>query len=154
MQQEKIKTSICWILTVICMGVIFWFSSRTAEQSSEQSGVLLEWLIKYFGDNFFTTFIVRKLAHFLEFTGLCVLFNLALFQTKRKLMPISSIICTSVYAITDEIHQLYVPGRSCELRDWAIDSAGAICGSIGFLLLYCIIKGIVKKKNSIDTKNI
>jgi len=34
----------------------------------------------------------------------------------------------SLYAVTDEIHQLFVPGRSGELRDVMIDSIAALVG--------------------------
>ena len=66
------------------MGVIFWLSSRTADESSAQSDSILQWLINVFGSNIFTEFIVRKAAHCLEFTGLSLLFNIALFQTNKK----------------------------------------------------------------------
>lgn len=137
------------------MGVIFWLSSRTAEESAEQSSHILNWLINIFGDNFLTSFIVRKSAHCLEFTGLCVLFNLALLQTKKRKMPIWSVVFTSLYAITDEVHQLFVEGRSCEFRDWVIDSCGAILGSIGFLILFFIIARLLsrKKVKFIDSEN-
>lgn len=128
------------------MGIIFYFSSRTAVESSGQSNVIVEWLQKLFGENAVTDFIVRKSAHCLEFTGLCVLFNCALFFTFNKKRPIISIICTSVYAVTDEVHQIFVDGRSCELRDWGIDTFGAILGAIGFIVLFCVIDKIVKRK--------
>lgn len=146
MRQEKIKTALCWILVAICMSVIFWLSSQTADKSSVQSGAILQWLISIFGDNLFTDFIVRKAAHCLEFTGLCVLFNLAFYQTHKKTMPLISILCTSLYAASDEIHQLFVDGRSCQFTDWIIDSCGALLGTIGFIVLYKIICYAVKKK--------
>ena len=135
------------------MAVIFWLSSRTADESSQQSGFLLQWLIDKFGDNFFTDFIVRKMAHFLEFTGLCLLFNIALWQTKQKKMPVLSIIYTSFYAASDEIHQLFVNGRSCQFTDWVLDTSGAVMGTIGFLILFTIVIKISKRKNAIDTGN-
>lgn len=155
MQKEKNKiiTALCWILVFICMAVIFWLSSRTAEQSSEQSGALLQWLLDNFGDNFFTDFIVRKLAHFLEFAGLCFLFNTAFLQTNKRKMPVISVLCTSVYAASDEFHQFFVEGRSCQLSDWAIDTAGAILSSAVFLIIAAAFSAAVKKKNTIDTGN-
>lgn len=154
MRQEKIKTILCWILVVICMGIIFWLSSRTADESAAQSGAILNWLIEIFGDNIFTDFIVRKMAHCLEFTGLCVLFNLALLQQKKQLKPHLAILFTSLYAITDEFHQLFVDGRACRFLDWVIDSSGAILGAVGFIVLYKIVcLYISKKKNTIDRKD-
>ncbi len=130
------------------MAVIFWLSSRTADESSAQSNEILVWLYRVFGDNFFTTFIVRKLAHCLEFCGLCVLFNLSLYLTREKLSPLLAIAFTSLYAVTDEVHQLFVQGRSCELRDWVIDTCAAAVGTLGFLALFYIIKAIAGKFSS------
>lgn len=147
MQKEKnnrLCLFACWSLTVICMGVIFWLSSRTATESSEQSGVIVEFLRKIFGDNVFTDFIVRKAAHCLEFTGLSFLFNLSLYVTKNKPLYFFAVILTSIYAATDEFHQLFVEGRSCQITDWAIDTAGAILGALGFLVILLIIKKLNK----------
>ena len=41
----------------------------------------------------------------------------------------------ALYAVSDEIHQIFVPGRSCELRDILIDSAGVLVGILAFQLL-------------------
>lgn len=122
------------------MGVIFWLSSRTATESSEQSGVIVEFLRKIFGDNVLTDFVVRKSAHCLEFTGLSFLFNLSLYVTKNKPSFVFAVMLTSIYAATDEFHQLFVEGRSCQITDWAIDTAGAILGALGFLVILSIIK--------------
>lgn len=130
------------------MGVIFWLSSRTATESSEQSGVIVEFLRKIFGDNVFTDFIVRKSAHCLEFTGLSFLFNLSLYVTKNKPSFVFAVMLTSIYAATDEFHQLFVEGRSCQITDWAIDTAGAILGALGFLVILSIIKKLNKASKS------
>lgn len=152
MQIEKNKKAsiLFWVLCTVCMGVIFYFSSRTADESSAQSDGILAWITKIFGENLFTTFIVRKSAHCLEYTGLCLLFNFAWCFTKGKKQLLLSILCSSLYAVTDEVHQLFVDGRSCEFRDWAIDTAGAALGAIGFLVLIFIISLIIKKQKSID----
>ena len=122
------------------MGFIFYLSSRTADESSAQSGRLLSFLISIFGDNFFTDFIVRKTAHCLEFAGLCFLMNFAFYFSFSKQEKALSLIFTSLYALSDEIHQIFIDGRSCEFRDWVIDTAGALIGIATFLLVMLIIK--------------
>lgn len=114
-----------------------------------QSGIILQWLTKLFGDNGFTDFIIRKLAHFLEFTGLCFLVSNALYQTRGRLSPVLATVITSVYALSDEVHQVFVPGRSCQLTDWAIDTCGAVLGSAIFFLLLILVRKVSKKP--IDT---
>lgn len=147
MKKDKKAAILFWVLTIICMGIIFYFSSRPATESASQSSWLIDILQKIFGVGF-SSFIIRKSAHFLEFTGLCVLFNSAWYFTKSKKCILLSIICTSLYAITDEVHQIFIDGRSCEFRDWCIDSCGAITGAIGFLIVYAIIDAIVKQIKS------
>lgn len=66
MQTEKIKGAVCWSLVAVCMGIIFYFSSRTATESSAQSDSILNIIYKLFGENGVTVFIVRKSAHFLN----------------------------------------------------------------------------------------
>ena len=48
------------------MAIIFWLSSKTADESAAQSSVIVKWIINHFGKNSVTDFIVRKLAHFSE----------------------------------------------------------------------------------------
>lgn len=47
--------------------------------------------------------------------------------------PVSWLIGTA-YAVTDEFHQSFVPGRSCEFRDIVIDSCGVLTGVLAALL--------------------
>lgn len=152
MQQDNYKNKrlaiLFWILSSICFVIIFYFSSRTASDSAMQSSIIIEILTKIFGTGALSDFIIRKSAHFLEYVGTSLLINCAWLFTKGKKQMLLSIICTSLYAITDEVHQIFVDGRSCELRDWAIDTSGAILGAIAFFILFSIAIAISKKKNS------
>ena len=134
------------------MIIIFWLSSRTADESAAQSGRILQMLIGIFGDNMFTQFIVRKAAHFSEFAGLAFLFNIAFFQTCKRKMPLVSIALTSLYAATDEFHQLFVPGRSCQFSDWAIDTCGAAVGTLIFFAVILVTVKICEKKKKLGDK--
>jgi VanZ family protein len=95
---------------------------------------------------------VRKCAHFLEFTGLGLLFGIALFaQIEEPKTPLA-IILTSVYAVTDEIHQIFVEGRACRFIDWVIDTAGGALGAIAFLIILLLIRKTAgKNKKAIDS---
>ena len=75
--EHKKYATVFWVLSVVCMGVIFYLSSRTADQSSRESGAVLAWLTRLLGDGRLTDFLVRKSAHFLEYTGLCLLLSFA-----------------------------------------------------------------------------
>ena len=128
------------------MAVIFWFSSRTATVSTGQSNVFVQWLISLFGDSELWVLIVRKSAHCLEFTGLAFLLSWAVLFTKGKKDFLIPLLISSAYGAADEFHQRFVEGRSCELRDWAIDTAGAILGIIGFFVVFLIVNEIIKHK--------
>ena len=94
----------------------------------------MEFFSRLFGDGVLTDFIVRKGAHFCEYAGLGMLLALALYiQTGRHKIP-AAVLCASLYAATDEVHQLFVEGRACRWQDWAIDTAGALVGALVLLL--------------------
>ncbi len=42
------------------------------------------------------------------------------------LLSLWAITITAIYAASDEFHQAYVPGRTPEIKDWAVDVAGAV----------------------------
>lgn len=156
MQTEKIKNTICWALVAVCMGIIFYFSSRTATESSSQSDGILNIIFRLFGENEITSFAVRKCAHFLEFAGLSFLFSIAFYSQFKAAITAWPVCCTSAYAVTDEVHQLFVEGRACKFLDWAVDTAGALFGFLIFIVIYLIIAKLFKIKNRkhIDRKDI
>ena len=45
-----------------------------------------------------------------------------------------------IYAISDEIHQSFIPGRSAQVTDVLIDTSGVIFGIVLVLLIYTLIK--------------
>lgn len=85
-------------------------------------------------------FPIRKLAHMTEYAVLAVLLALHLgcyaFGAKRLLLRLFlSWLIAAAYAATDEIHQLFVDGRSGSFVDVCIDSAGAFLGVLCFDIL-------------------
>lgn len=76
-----------------------------------------------------------KIEHFSAYFILAVLLNLTLmFQNKyigiKKKAWIFTLLIILTYAGLDEIHQLFVPGRDCEILDWVADSSGVVLGII------------------------
>ena len=109
------------IFVVLMMGIIFLFSSCNATISSLQSDMIVIFLRDLIPVN---SFIVRKLAHFSLFFILAT--SIYLFS-KSYILSLS---LSSLYAIFDEFHQYFVPGRSCELRDMLIDISGVVIALI------------------------
>lgn len=157
---------------LIMMIVIFWFSSKPSNQSSEMSGTVVNEIIDLAekiggfsveGEERIQWFEwihtpIRKLGHLTEYTvfGMTVLFALVIIKGYKgfRLLLYGEGFCF-LYAITDEFHQLFVPGRSAEIRDILIDAFGSLLGCFGFLAVYSIIQFIKKnqqkKHSKIDT---
>ena len=58
--------------------------------------------------------------------------ELTLFFRKNTVMVIAllaALAIGSLYGITDEWHQLFVPSRSCDPADWAVDTVATLVGS-------------------------
>lgn len=134
---QKFKIIISWAAVIACMAVIFSLSAQTAGESSEVSG----WLIFIMKLNVSQDFI-RTCAHFLEYTGLGVLIFNALYQTFGYSRPVISFVISALYAVSDEIHQLFVEGRAFQLSDIVIDSLGAASGIIVLIILIKLVSKI------------
>ena len=78
-------------------------------------------------------FLLRKVAHWTEYFILAFLFMRALNVSSDKLISkrhiVLSVIVATVYAVTDEWHQSFVPNREAKISDVAIDAVGACCGT-------------------------
>lgn len=119
------------------MAVIFVFSSQNAEQSGELSDGLLFDILNFLNIHAngewveFLTVFIRKAAHFSIYALLGALaYNLVSKDFGKRGnggFLISSGICF-LYAVSDEIHQLFVPGRSCSPWDVLLDLLGAVVG--------------------------
>ena len=124
-----------WYPSFLMMMIIFIMSSFAAADSDRQSGLIINFLTTIFPNinpNGIIIKIVRKSAHFTEF-ALLGYFTARAFKLSKK-SPLCSILACSVYAATDEYHQSFVPGRSAEFKDVAIDIVGASFG-VGIYLL-------------------
>lgn len=127
------------------MFLIFLMSSFDATESTNQSNFIVNIITNIFKiENIeLLSFIIRKLAHFTEYLILGLLVaNMFTKNNINNLYLISIILCI-IYATSDEIHQLFVPGRACQLRDILIDSIGSITG----VYLYKLINTKILKNN-------
>lgn len=130
------------LLTAIAslMILIFGFSGQTGEESGLLSALIAKPLTKIIvtfnaditplqQEQIYQQidFIVRKTAHFCEYALLGLLLCL-LFRSWGKLSAVPPWICGVLYAVTDEIHQLYVPARTGKVEDVLLDAVGVFCG--------------------------
>jgi len=81
-----------------------------------------------------------KVEHLLAYFGLSFLLYLTLlFQKKSIILKNYAVLFTFlavfVYGIMDEVHQLLIPGRSCELLDFLADMFGGVVGIVVLKIL-------------------
>ncbi len=133
--KKKVIVAVWWVLVAVCMGVIFILSSQSGETSQTVSDE-----VKIFLGIPVDIHYIRKAAHFLEFAGLAFLVFNALRQTCSRNRPVLSFLITSAYAVTDEIHQLFVEGRACRIFDVFVDSCGAASAILFMMLLFLILE--------------
>ena len=145
-------------ITILWMVVIFSFSAKPAVQSTEMSTSVGKMICRIFVHDFSSwsdekqeelaakiDHPVRKCAHASEYALLGTLVLLTA-CTYAKLSPetvAAAVIISVLYAASDEFHQRFVPGRSCQFTDVLIDSAGGMEG-VGFIIVCYKIKQIIK----------
>jgi len=126
------KFLIYWLPPILWAGGIFYLSSISGLSSN----------MAVFWDVFW-----RKLFHAAEFGILGLLLWRALYcgqgvNFKKALWW--SLLFTVLYAVSDELHQSFVPNRECRWQDVVQDSLGAVFVAGGIFLLYRL--GILKYK--------
>lgn len=156
--RKQIRMIISWIAVLIWMAVIFNLSAQPAVESSGLSNkvtkLIIETVTKVVALDIESSttidlvskldHIVRKVAHGVVYFILGVLVINALLQSRIKGLKgaILSIGICVLYAISDEVHQMFVPGRGPQVKDVLIDSVGAV---IGIGIYYIIIKTMERK---------
>ena len=130
--ERRYGRPIWFVLCAAWLAVIFGHSLMPAELSKVESGGLLAWLSKAMP--FLTDRLLRKLAHFSEFAVLGLLLAQCL-RAGFSQPALAALLC----AAADETVQLYVPGRSGQVRDIWIDFAGALTAVALTLLVRRIV---------------
>jgi VanZ family protein len=146
-RQQKMKhKKALWIPPLLWMGVIFYFSHQPGKESAQMSGWfsdLLDTIVRFLNLDIPQSdlhLLVRKGAHFTEFAILGILLFAALYPARNKLFPsfIAALIIGALYGLADELHQYFIPGRSCQIKDMLIDASGVLFAVLlccGFILL-------------------
>lgn len=136
----KKKVIVGIILSIIWMGVIFLFSSRSSTELDVKNSFIVNTIKNIFFPNFESfdlerkenilsniSFYVSKTAHYTEYAILAFFLFFAFAFIKKYGIRYSSIIIISLlYAISDEFHQKFSNGRTPRIQDVMIDTLGAI----------------------------
>lgn len=119
-----------WLFVIIWMVLIFLFSNESGITSTNTSNLIVKKVIfleDCFGISFETlTFFIRKSAHFILYFILGIFILNATKGIKNDWL--TALLLCLLYACTDEVHQLFVMGRSGELKDVLIDFIGSSLG--------------------------
>ncbi len=169
MDRTTHSTYIRWIPAIFMMVMIFAFSHAPANVSSETS-MALTTTLQFYAREFFgiesmnsvaietMEWVVRKLAHVTEYALLSITICYA-YGGMRKSTLVGmlkvvgvAIVLSALYAVTDEIHQLFIDGRSGQIKDVVIDTMGATLGGILYSIVVTLHTTIVKLRTIIENR--
>lgn len=140
------KKKIYFLPVIATMIFIFLFSSQQSDTSSELSGSIVLFILKILSNTiaFFKVdidllhAIIRKSAHFTIYFVLGFFTINAFIKNDiylKKAIIWTLIFCVA-YAVSDEIHQLFVIGRVGQLKDVLIDSTGSSLAIFIYSVIY------------------
>lgn len=145
------------ILLAIAFYVIFNFSAQNGETSGSLSLKVTEFMVKVISKvknmdevvklHYIEKLhpIIRKLAHFSVYTvvGFSIMGFMCTFDIKNIIKVIISFSVGVTYAVSDEIHQYFIPGRDAKVLDVCIDSIGVLTGIFILITLIVFVEAIV-----------
>ncbi|MBK5281202.1 MAG: VanZ family protein [Nitrospiraceae bacterium] len=124
-QGVKVQVLWYWVPVALYAGTIFFLSSQSHPEEQ-----LPSFLIEDVSD---------KVLHAVEYGILALLcyraFRWATGPAVARQAVVLAIVTASVYGITDEAHQLFVPFRESSWQDWLADTIGATIGAISWRFL-------------------
>lgn len=134
-------------MLAVYIGFLFSNSLTPALQSSQDSGrvlMLVHQVLSRIGIEalWLTEHVLRKCAHFAEYTGLGVLLsqNIRLFAGPFSMKVMVQLLAGMLIPFVDETLQLFTEGRSGQLSDVWLDMSGVLAGTLLFWLLFSFWK--------------
>lgn len=151
-KQKPSKTSVLLTFcTAFLIIIIFAHSVMPAELSEEESanvlGILDIFLQKLNLDITFTSYFIRKTAHFVEYflLGLSVTCTFWSYAKSIGRIVLPSLYTTLLVPMIDETIQYFSPGRSAEVRDILLDYSGASIAILSTIIIICVYVNKRKK---------
>ena len=153
MKTHKLRI-LFWIPDIAVMAAIFMFSAEPAHESTDTSASVIETVLNTVCPDYKNMtfeekseiidslqYTVRKCAHASVYLllSVCLFIPFTFYFKNPAAISLAAWLTATLYAATDELHQLFVDGRSCEFTDVLIDSGGAAFGillSLTVLLLH------------------
>lgn len=149
---QPLKSVLSWLTVLLCMLTIYLLSAQPAKISDGNSmGAVthaVDTTVKLTKAKIIESeklklvdrinSVAREYMHGVMFLVLGILVqNAVTISAPReiKMIAISLTVCL-IYSITDEIHQLFVPGRAFQLSDLVMDTIGSMIGIAAMWFLY------------------
>jgi len=155
--KSPLKLTLSWLAVLLLMLAIFIFSAQPAGVSNSNSKAIVtrvvETTVKLTGAEIpepershlieRVNNVAREYMHGVVFLALGLLVQNALTQSGARGMraPALALAICVAYGVTDEIHQLFVPGRAFQVSDLAMDTAGSITGIAAGWFVYNTRRG-------------
>ena len=135
--RRRLIVIVLWCAVALWALFIFFMSAKSGADLSGGEGLVSRiklWLAAtaagVFGPD---ADVVSPAAHFVEYTVFGALIFAALRESfseqRNPQLAIIAIIIASLYGVTDELHQYFVPDRACDPVDWLVDTCGATLGA-------------------------
>jgi VanZ family protein len=155
--KQRFRVILVWVVTVAWAAQIFRFSTQIF------GSTLTTWLLSNILHLLHLTVslptfvllhhLMRKCAHLTEYAIFSMLLYHSLTESPRvewqRRMAFWAIGIAAVYSLTDEFHQLFVPGRGPSLVDSGIDTVGAC---LGILIIYAASRWARNKNSSTEDR--
>ena len=142
-------------ISILVMVFIFVHSAMPGDLSSAESNIIVRFIaLMVEVDSDFLGFLVRKMAHFTEYAvlGACLQVNVKDWMSlyNKKISSLRQVTIAwmlgTIYAVTDEFHQQFVPGRACAFLDVCIDSFGVLIGTIVVVVIFRFVCAKIQER--------
>ena len=137
-RHSTLLKTLSWIAVIVWAVLIFVASAKSGMDFDTGNGPLelaRRWLADVLSSLMGRPVDPSPIGHFSEY----LVFGALLFNALRmhlRMRPSRVALCAiaiaAAYAVTDEFHQMFVPGRECDLIDWLVDVAAAAIAASAF----------------------
>ena len=135
---STVSKVLAWIAVIVWAVLIFVASAKSGLDFDTGNGPLelaRRWLADALSSLMGRPVDPSPIGHFSEYLVFSALLFNALrmhLHTRSSRVALCAIAIAAAYAVTDEFHQMFVPGRECDPVDWIVDVAAATIAAFVF----------------------
>jgi VanZ family protein len=146
-KKYPVKIIFSWSMVVIWMAVIFAFSHQSSEVSGGISLNASRFILQLFDKSAdaaavsLAESIIRNFAHGFVFFVLGIFVSYAFESVGISEFANAGLtfLVSAIYAVSDEVHQIFIPGRAGQLSDFLIDALGIIIAIIAYQIFKTVM---------------